>query len=59
MQAYENKTFHMLDNTIDDEPVCVCVCVCVYVYVCVLRILITIDKILPFSNYNVPIYNFL
>jgi hypothetical protein len=33
----------------------VCVCVCV----CVLRILITKDKILPFSNYNVRIYNFL
>jgi hypothetical protein len=27
MQAYENKTLHMLDKTIDDEPVCVCVCV--------------------------------
>jgi hypothetical protein len=27
--------------------------------VCVLRILITEDKILPFSNYNVKTYNFL
>jgi hypothetical protein len=27
MQAYENKTLHMLDKTIDDEPVCVYVCV--------------------------------
>jgi hypothetical protein len=41
----------MLDKNIDDEPVCVCVCV--------LRILITKDKILPFSNYNVEIQNFL
>jgi hypothetical protein len=31
MQAHENKTLHMLDKTIDDEPVCVCVCVCVCV----------------------------
>jgi hypothetical protein len=23
MQAYENKTLHMLDKTIDVEPVCV------------------------------------
>jgi hypothetical protein len=29
-QAYENKTLHMLNKTIDYEPVCVCVCVCVY-----------------------------
>jgi hypothetical protein len=43
----------MLNKTIDDEPVCVCVCVYV------LRNLITKDKILPFSNYNVRIYNFL
>jgi hypothetical protein len=43
MQAYENKTLHMLDKIIDDEPlclsvclsVCVCVCVCVCVRVCV------------------------
>jgi hypothetical protein len=35
----------MLDKTFDDEPLCVCVCV--------LRILITKDKILPFSNYKV------
>jgi hypothetical protein len=41
----------MLDKTIDDEPVCVCLCV--------LRILITKDKILPFPNYNVRIYEFL
>jgi hypothetical protein len=34
---------------------CVFFCVCV----CVLRILITNDKILPFSNYNVRIYNLL
>jgi hypothetical protein len=27
MQAYENKTKHVLNETIDDEPVCVCVCV--------------------------------
>jgi hypothetical protein len=33
MQAYENKPYHMLNKTIDDEPVCVCV---------------TNDKILPF-----------
>jgi hypothetical protein len=45
MQAYENKTLHMLDKTIDNEPVCVCI----------LRILITQDEILPFSNYNVRI----
>jgi hypothetical protein len=25
MQVYENKTQHMLNKTIDDEPVCVCV----------------------------------
>jgi hypothetical protein len=40
----------MLNKTIDDEPVCVCVCV--------LRILIKKD-FLPFSNYNVLIYNLL
>jgi hypothetical protein len=34
---------------------CVCVCVCV----CVLRILITKDKILSFSNYTMRIYNLL
>jgi hypothetical protein len=39
----------MLNKTIDDEPVCVCV----------LRIQITKYKILPFSNYNVRIYNLL
>jgi hypothetical protein len=54
MQAHENKTQHMLNKTIGDEPlsvsVSVCVCVCVY---------IVKDKILPFSNYNVRIYNFL
>jgi hypothetical protein len=38
----------MLNKTIDDKPVCVCV-----------WIVITKDKILPFSNYNVRIYNFL
>jgi hypothetical protein len=32
-----------------------CVCVCV----CVLRILIKKDKILPFLNYSVRIYNIL
>jgi hypothetical protein len=37
----------MLNKTIDDEPVCE------------LRILITKDKILRFSNYNVRKYNFL
>jgi hypothetical protein len=47
----------MLNKTIDDEPVWVCVCVCVCV--CLLQILIMEDKILPFSNYNVQIYNFL
>jgi hypothetical protein len=26
MRAYENKTMHMLDRTIDDESVCVCLC---------------------------------
>jgi hypothetical protein len=25
MQAYENKTLHMLDKTADDDPVCVCI----------------------------------
>jgi hypothetical protein len=35
----------MFSKTIDDEPVCVYV----------LRIPITKDKILPFSNYNVRI----
>jgi hypothetical protein len=44
----------MLNKTIDYEPACVCVCVCV----CVLRILITKDKVLTFSNYNVRVYNF-
>jgi hypothetical protein len=29
MQAYENNTSRILDETIDNEPVCVCVCVCV------------------------------
>jgi hypothetical protein len=33
----------MLDKTTDDEPVCV------------LRTLITEDKMLPFSNYNVTL----
>jgi hypothetical protein len=51
MQAYENKTQHILNKTIDDEPVSV--------RVCVLQSLITKDKILPFSNYNMRIYNFL
>jgi hypothetical protein len=32
-----------------------CVCVCVHI----LQILITKDKILPFSNYNMQKYNFL
>jgi hypothetical protein len=27
VQAYENKILHMLNKTIDDEPVCVCVCI--------------------------------
>jgi hypothetical protein len=48
MQAYENKTQHMLNKIIGYEPLCVCV----------LRTLITKDKILPFSNYNVRTYNF-
>jgi hypothetical protein len=39
----------MSNKTIDDGPVSVCV----------IRILFTKDKILPFSNYNVRIYNFL
>jgi hypothetical protein len=43
----------MLGKTMDDEPVCVCVCVCV------LGILITKGKLLPLSNYNLRIYNFL
>jgi hypothetical protein len=51
MQAYEGKTLHMLEKTVDDEGVCVCV-------VCTLRILITKGKLLPFPNYNVQIYNF-
>jgi hypothetical protein len=43
----------MLNKTIDDdEPVCVCVCVCARVRV------ITKDKMLPFSKYNVRIYKF-
>jgi hypothetical protein len=37
----------MLNKTVDNEPVCVCV----------LQILIMKDKILPFSNYNMRIYN--
>jgi hypothetical protein len=41
----------MLNKTIDDKSVCVCVCV--------LRIVITKDKILSFSNYNVRIHNLL
>jgi hypothetical protein len=45
----------MFNKTIDDELVCVCLCVCVRI----LQILITKDKILPFSNYNVRINNFL
>jgi hypothetical protein len=40
------KTLHMLDKSIDDEPVCV------------LLILIPKDKILPFSNCYVLIYNY-
>jgi hypothetical protein len=44
MQVYENKTLHMLNKTIDDEPVC---CMCV-----------TKDKIVFFSNYNVRYKNF-
>jgi hypothetical protein len=47
------KTKHMFNKTISDEPMCVCVCVCV------LQILIMKDKILPFSNCNVQIHNFL
>jgi hypothetical protein len=42
MQAYENKTLHMLNKIICVEPVWLCVCVCV------LQILIMQDKILPF-----------
>jgi hypothetical protein len=71
LQAYENKTAHRMDKTVDVEPVCVrvrervCVCVCVRVResvcacvcVCVLRILITKDKILSFPNCNVRIYS--
>jgi hypothetical protein len=53
MQAYENKTQHMLNETIDDELTCVCACACV------LRIQITKDKILPFCNCNVQICSFL
>jgi hypothetical protein len=49
MQAYENKTLHMLDKTIDDEPLCACA----------LQITITKDNMLPFSNYNVGICDFL
>jgi hypothetical protein len=51
MQACENNTLHALNKTIDDGPMYMCVCL--------LRILITKDKVLPFSNYNVGIYNFL
>jgi hypothetical protein len=43
----------MLNKTVDDEPVCVCVCVCV------LQILIMKNKLLPLSNYDMQIYNFL
>jgi hypothetical protein len=32
MQAYENKTLHMVYKTIDDEPVCACACACACVY---------------------------
>jgi hypothetical protein len=49
MQAHENKPQHMLGKTVDHAPV----------YMCVLRNLITKDKILPFSNYNARICNFL
>jgi hypothetical protein len=43
------KTKHKLNKTINAEPV----------HMCILRILIAKDKILPFSNYNVRMYNFL
>jgi hypothetical protein len=43
----------MLNKTIDDKRTRV------PVHVRVLGILITKDNILPFSNYNVRIYNFL
>jgi hypothetical protein len=41
----------MLNKTIDDEPVCVYI-------LYILGILITKDKILPFSKYNVQMYNY-
>jgi hypothetical protein len=60
MQAYENETLHMFSKTIGDKScACVCVCVCARARVCVLRIPITKDKILPFSNYKVRMYSFL
>jgi hypothetical protein len=49
MQAYENKTLHMLHETIDDESVCVYL----------LRYITVKDKILPFPNYNVRKCNLL
>jgi hypothetical protein len=57
MQAYENKTLHMLYKTIEDEPLCLWESESESV--CVLWIIITKDMILPFSNYNVQICNFL
>jgi hypothetical protein len=41
MQAHENKTLHMLNKAIDDEPVCV------------LCILIIKETYIAFSNYTV------
>jgi hypothetical protein len=41
-------------GTIDDKPMFMCVCLCVFY-----EILIAKNKILPFSNHNVRICNFL
>lgn len=35
MQAYEIKTLHTLDKTINDEPMCMCACTGARVHVCV------------------------
>jgi hypothetical protein len=52
MKAYDNNT-NICEIKISVKKLCVCVCVCL------IRILITKDKILLFSNYNVRIHNFL
>lgn len=48
MQAYETKTRHMLDKTINDETVCLCATNSNY----------KLQDIAFFSNYEVRLYNF-